>query len=234
MSTAAFMDLLDRVAMRARKVRPAIERLARAAREAGIPCASHDDEAHGIRRWFGGLGVDICEFPLDAETARTALALGGAVVMGAPNVIRGGSHAERLPVADAARRGLCSILASDYYYPALLCAPFRLVQEGIMTLPEAWALVLRNPARARAGRQGRHRAGAARRPDRCRRFRPAVAAGHGRLRCRPPRLRGEPATGCPPDDGDRRLKERRLRPLAPVGHAHPPPAGCGLPMARMS
>ena len=147
LSMDAFTALLDRVAGRAQEVRPAIERLARAARDAGIPGASHDDEAPETRRWFSGLKVDICEFPPDAETARTALALGGAVVMGAPNVIRGGSHAGRLPAAEASRRGLCSILTSDYYYPSVLCAPFRPVRDGIMALPEAWALVSHNPAR---------------------------------------------------------------------------------------
>ena len=146
--TDAFTDLLDRVTARGPMVRPGIERLAGVACNAGIPLASHDDETPEIRRWFGGLGVDICEFPMDAPTARTALDLGGDVVLGAPNIIRGGSHAGRLGAAGAARQGLCSILTSDYYYPAVLCAPFRLVQEGIMALPDAWALVSRNPARA--------------------------------------------------------------------------------------
>ena len=144
----AFTALLDRVAAGEPEVRPAIGRLTRTARAAGIPLASHDDETPEIRHWFNGLGVDICEFPLDAATARTALTLGDAVVMGAPNIIRGGSHARRLAATEAVREGLCAVLASDYYYPALLCAPFRLVQEGIMALPEAWALVSHNPARA--------------------------------------------------------------------------------------
>ena len=148
LSMDAFKDLLRQVAERAPDVPPAITRLARAAQGAGIPCASHDDETPDVRRWFNELGVEICEFPLDADTAREGLALGGAVVMGAPNVVRGGSHAGRLSASQSARDGLCSILTSDYYYPALLCAPFRLVRDGVMTLHEAWALVSRNPARA--------------------------------------------------------------------------------------
>jgi alpha-D-ribose 1-methylphosphonate 5-triphosphate diphosphatase len=45
-------------------------------------------------------------------------------------------------------RGLCSVLASDYYYPALLLAPFRLQAQGIATLEAAWPLVSANAARA--------------------------------------------------------------------------------------
>jgi alpha-D-ribose 1-methylphosphonate 5-triphosphate diphosphatase len=44
--------------------------------------------------------------------------------------------------------GLCSVLASDYYYPAPLQAALRLAQLGVLDLPAAWALVSRNPARA--------------------------------------------------------------------------------------
>ncbi|MCA3184587.1 MAG: amidohydrolase family protein, partial [Cupriavidus sp.] len=44
--------------------------------------------------------------------------------------------------------GLCTVLASDYYYPAPLQAAFKLVQLGVCSLPEAWHLVSRNPARA--------------------------------------------------------------------------------------
>ena len=50
--------------------------------------------------------------------------------------------------ADMVAKGLCSILASDYYYPAPLLAAFRLVHDDVLTLPEAWALVSSNPAAA--------------------------------------------------------------------------------------
>ena len=45
-------------------------------------------------------------------------------------------------------RGFCTVLASDYYYPAMLLAPFRLAEEGILALEDAWPLVSANPARA--------------------------------------------------------------------------------------
>jgi alpha-D-ribose 1-methylphosphonate 5-triphosphate diphosphatase len=45
-------------------------------------------------------------------------------------------------------KGLCSILASDYYYPAQLLAAFRLAADGVLPLAEAWNLISAAPARA--------------------------------------------------------------------------------------
>ena len=75
-------------------------------------------------------------------------AAGDTTVLGAPNVMRGGSHARRLVAAEAAADGLCSVLTSDYYYPALLYAPFLLEQRGTLPLAKAWDLVSRNAAQA--------------------------------------------------------------------------------------
>jgi alpha-D-ribose 1-methylphosphonate 5-triphosphate diphosphatase len=61
-------------------------------------------------------------------------------------------------------RGLCSILASDYYYPALAAAPFRLATDGVAPLERAWALVSSNPAAA-LGLTDRGRIAAGRRGD---------------------------------------------------------------------
>jgi len=70
------------------------------------------------------------------------------IVFGAPNVVRGGSHTGWTRAADMIAKGLCSILASDYYYPAQLLAAFRLAADGVLPLPEAWNLVSAAPARA--------------------------------------------------------------------------------------
>ena len=69
-------------------------------------------------------------------------------MLGAPNVVRGGSHTGWTDAKDMVRRGLCSVLASDYYYPAQLIAAFRLVKEGVLPLPAAWALISATPAKA--------------------------------------------------------------------------------------
>lgn len=144
----AFRALFKRVKGRETEVAPAIQHLAAVARKKGVPMASHDDETPRMRAWYDDLGCRICEFPLDTATACHAAEKGDPIVLGAPNVLRGGSHCDRLTASEAVAQGLCSVLTSDYYYPALLTAPFRLAAEGVLSLPEAWRLVSTNPARA--------------------------------------------------------------------------------------
>lgn len=145
---ADFMHLIEVVDGRRDEVGPSIERLAAAARAAGIAMLSHDDRDPETRCWFRELGVAVAEFPLDVSTATEAVTAGEATVFGAPNVVRGGSHTGCPSATEMVRQGLCSILASDYYYPALALAPFRLVAEGAATFERAWALVSTNPAAA--------------------------------------------------------------------------------------
>ncbi len=147
-TTADFAALVGEVRQRAERVPESVEMLAQAARMAGLPMASHDDDSAEIRSWYSGLGCRICEFPVTEEAARCARSLGDVTVMGAPNVLRGGSHVGRLDAAAIAGQGLCGILTSDYFYPALLAAPFRLMTSGRFSLAAAWATVSSNPARA--------------------------------------------------------------------------------------
>jgi alpha-D-ribose 1-methylphosphonate 5-triphosphate diphosphatase len=144
----AFRAVLARICARSAEVPAAVERLAAAALKAGIPIASHDDDSPEQRAYFRALGSRISEFPIDHATAADAIAAGDATVLGAPNVMRGGSHLKRLPATEAAAAGLCSVLTSDYYYPALLHAPFLMEQRGTLPLAGAWDLVSRNAARA--------------------------------------------------------------------------------------
>jgi len=124
------------------------ERLSAAARQAGIPMLSHDDATLEDRAMFRGLGASICEFPMAESVAADARAAGEAVVMGAPNVVRGGSHLGWASAAPLAERGLVTVLASDYHWPALLAAPFRMAARGVLDLAASWALVSTNPAEA--------------------------------------------------------------------------------------
>jgi alpha-D-ribose 1-methylphosphonate 5-triphosphate diphosphatase len=101
-----------------------------------------------MRAAFRGLGCTISEFPKTAETAADAHQHGEAVILGAPNVVRGGSHLDGVGAADMVERGLCDVLSSDYYYPALLQAALKLARDGKTDLGRAWALVSANPARA--------------------------------------------------------------------------------------
>ncbi len=148
MAHDAFLALVERVGERAHEAPAAVRRLAAAARAAGVPQLAHDEETLEQRRLHRGLGARISEFPETDAVAAEAVQAGEAVVFGAPNVLRGKSHTTAPRAADMVRRGLCTVLASDYYYPALLLAPFRLEADGILPLERAWPLVSTNPARA--------------------------------------------------------------------------------------
>jgi alpha-D-ribose 1-methylphosphonate 5-triphosphate diphosphatase len=117
-----------------------------------------------MRNDFRKLGVNIAEFPINEETAKAAAAAGDFIVFGAPNVVRGGSHTGWTKASDMIAKGLCSVLASDYYYPAQLLAAFRLLHDGILSLPQAWALISSAPAKA-AGLTDRGEIAGGRRAD---------------------------------------------------------------------
>jgi alpha-D-ribose 1-methylphosphonate 5-triphosphate diphosphatase len=148
LSDEDFMALIERVMANESHVSESIARLAAAARAQGIPLLSHDDRHLEDLAAYSALGCEISEFPMQEKVAAAAIAAGGMTVFGAPNVLRGGSHIGCPSAAEMAQKGLCSILASDYYYPAILQAPFMLAERGLCTLAQAWALVSSNPARA--------------------------------------------------------------------------------------
>jgi alpha-D-ribose 1-methylphosphonate 5-triphosphate diphosphatase len=145
---AEFNALALQAHARGPEVEGSLARLAAAARDAGLPLLCHDDASPEERARFRALGARVCEFPKNLATAEDANAHGEDVVMGAPNVLRGRSQFGWLSAAEAASRRLCTVLASDYYYPAMLQAPYRLSRgEAGLTLGEAWRLVSANAAR---------------------------------------------------------------------------------------
>ena len=148
LANEAFDRLVESVVSRASDVPASIARLAQAARAADIRMLSHDDESPAMRQGFRAQGVGIAEFPVNEETAREAADAGDFIVFGAPNVVRGGSHTGWTRASDMIAKGLCSVLASDYYYPAQLLAAFRLAADGVVPLAQAWDLVSAGPARA--------------------------------------------------------------------------------------
>jgi alpha-D-ribose 1-methylphosphonate 5-triphosphate diphosphatase len=148
MARDQFLALVETVKRRANETPGSIERLAKSAVANAIPLLSHDDGSPDQRRWFRSLGCRLAEFPTNIETAREAAAAGDDIVLGAPNVVRGGSHTGWIKAADMIAQGLCTILASDYYYPAPLLAAFRLASDKITSLERAWALVSTTPAAA--------------------------------------------------------------------------------------
>ncbi|MEP4033229.1 alpha-D-ribose 1-methylphosphonate 5-triphosphate diphosphatase [Roseibium polysiphoniae] len=126
----------------------AIDRVATMTRASGVPMLSHDDLTLSDRTAFRSLGSHIAEFPLAEEIAADARAYGEHCVFGAPNVVRGGSHTNAPTAADMITRDLGTILASDYYYPAMFSAAQRLIRDHSMPLEKAWAQVSINPAQA--------------------------------------------------------------------------------------
>jgi alpha-D-ribose 1-methylphosphonate 5-triphosphate diphosphatase len=155
MSVAEFRALAERAMAHDAAVPAATARLAAAARTAGLPMASHDDDTIATRERFRVLGAHICEFPMAEDVGIEARGAGEAVVMGCPNVVRGGSHLGWASAASLSERGVCSVLVSDYFYPAMAQAALRLA-AGPLGMAAAWALVSGNPAAA-GGLQDRGR-----------------------------------------------------------------------------
>lgn len=130
------------------QIAAAQQRLAAAARKAGIPMASHDDSSLEERVSFRHLGAHISEFPTCLEVALAASSAGEPTIMGAPNVVRGGSHTGWHGAEALVQQKACSILCSDYHYPSMLQAIYKLVHNGSATMQEAEALVTVNAAKA--------------------------------------------------------------------------------------
>ena len=138
--------------------------LAERCRAAGIAIASHDDAtadhvAEGIT-----LGIALAEFPTTREAATLSRAHGLQVLMGAPNIVRGGSHSGNVSALDLLADDALDILSSDYVPFSLLQAVFLLAERGLMSLPAAVRLVTANPAEA-AGLDDRGRIEIGRRAD---------------------------------------------------------------------
>ena len=148
MGVAEFRELAEQAWSYLDEVPRATALLAEAARRRGLPMASHDDDSLEVRERYRALGARICEFPMAEAVGIAARAAGDAVVMGCPNVVRGGSHLGWASAAELAERDICTVLCSDYFYPAMLPAAFALVRRGRLDLAQAWALMSRNPAEA--------------------------------------------------------------------------------------
>ena len=113
----------------------------------GVSLGSHDDETRQSRAYYASLGATIAEFPTTILAAEQAKSTCHPVIMGAPNIVRGGSQSGNIAAIDLVRENLCDALVSDYYYPALYQAALKLWQDQEMTLGLAWKLISENPAR---------------------------------------------------------------------------------------
>jgi alpha-D-ribose 1-methylphosphonate 5-triphosphate diphosphatase len=115
----------------------------------GLAVASHDDATLAHVQESAGFGMSIAEFPTTLEAAKASHELGLKVLMGAPNIVRGGSHSGNIAAAELARHEVLDILSSDYYPASLLQAALLLAgQDNGYDLPRAIATVSRAPAKA--------------------------------------------------------------------------------------
>ena len=124
-------------------------RIVERARDRGLAIASHDDATPDHVREAAALGAVISEFPTTVEAAEEARRHELKVLMGAPNLVLGGSHSGNVSAAELARRGLLDVISSDYVPGSMLHAVFGLADgDDAIRLPDAVAKVSANPAAA--------------------------------------------------------------------------------------
>lgn len=134
-------DLHDRNAVKHRRALVAF------ARRNGAVLASHDDGTEDHVAEAVSDGVAVAEFPTTMEAAHASHQAGIQVMMGGPNVVRGGSHSGNIAAEQLAREGILDLLSSDYVPASLLMAAYDLPRRVLeITLPQAIATVTRNPA----------------------------------------------------------------------------------------
>ena len=122
--------------------------IVQASRARQLPLASHDDTLLSDIALAVQEGVAISEFPTTVAAAQAAREAGMAIIMGGPNMVKGGSHSGNVSAAELAQLDLLDIFSSDYVPSSLLLATFMLGSLEGWTLPKAVRTVTRNPARA--------------------------------------------------------------------------------------
>ena len=124
--------------------------ICRTCNEQSIPLASHDDATQTHVDESHQYNMVIAEFPTTQEAAKAAHHKGMKVMMGAPNVVRGGSHSGNIAAHQLAADGVLDILSSDYYPASLLDAAFHIAlrNDNTYDIPEAISLVSQKPADA--------------------------------------------------------------------------------------
>lgn len=140
--------LVRRVWSRRPDVIDTLKTVAAKASAKGIPMLSHDDTQAETRAFYHELGATTAEFPMTQPPIDQARTGGDRVVFGAPNAVRGGSHIGSVSAADLVEAGQCDMLASDYYYPAMLAAVDRLDREKRADRLALWSLISSGPAQA--------------------------------------------------------------------------------------
>ena len=122
--------------------------LVKMTREKGISLASHDDATVDHVREAIAEGVVLAEFPTTVDAAKKAHNNGLLVLMGAPNIVLGGSHSGNVSAMELVELDLVDIISSDYVPRSLLQSAFIISQQANKPLHEAIELITLNPAKA--------------------------------------------------------------------------------------
>jgi alpha-D-ribose 1-methylphosphonate 5-triphosphate diphosphatase len=113
-----------------------------------ISLASHDDATVEHVQEAVASGATIAEFPTTLDAAKAARQLGLQILMGAPNLVLGGSHSGNISAMDLVERQMVDIISSDYVPHSLLQALFLVVRQTEQPLYQVMRLCTLNPARA--------------------------------------------------------------------------------------
>lgn len=146
-SPDAHHALLRRLHAQMPQAHAAVAPFCEALQAIGVRLGSHDDQNAIDRAEWRARGAQIAEFPVTHEAAQGARLGGDGIILGAPNLLRGGSHkgGGHLNAAEMVALGLCDALASDYHYPAPFAAMHKLHAQG-HPLHDIWGLVAAGPA----------------------------------------------------------------------------------------
>lgn len=110
--------------------------------------STHDDDTVAKVDEQLVLGATIAEFPITIEAAQHARDHGMTIIVGAPNIVRGGSQSGNLNATELVAAGLADAICADYHAPCLIPSAFRLVRDGLLDLPAAIRMITFAPAHA--------------------------------------------------------------------------------------
>lgn len=123
-----------------------IQNLLKIAQKNNVPIAFHDVELETQLNFMKENGINICEFPLNLDIAKIAHEQGFYNLVGAPNIMKNGSHNKNVAALELIKAGYAHIICSDYYTPALLQSIFIIAQNTDIPLYEAVKYSTLNPA----------------------------------------------------------------------------------------
>lgn len=129
------------------RVKGFLEELSGELKRRNITLGSHDDDSPSDRDYFNSLGAYICEFPTTLQAAEAAKKNNNGVIMGAPNIMRGGSQAGNIDAINLVKSDLVDCLVSDYYYPALLESVWKMADMKVRSFENSYKMISTNPAR---------------------------------------------------------------------------------------